>query len=129
MIQIAMALLVHNSKILIAQRNPLKDQGGLWEFPGGKQEPNETLPECLAREFMEEFAKEIHPHDLFFEHEYTYEGKGDFHFSTFWATCRDETIPELNDHINYKWVSIPEMRAYQFCPADLPVIAQLEKLT
>ena len=59
MIEIAMAILVHNSKIFVAQRNITKNQGGLWEFPGGKLEAGETLQEALAREFMEEFGKEI----------------------------------------------------------------------
>ena len=38
------AAIIKNSdnKILIAQRNLKKSQGGLWEFPGGKIEPNET---------------------------------------------------------------------------------------
>lgn len=41
-------------KILIAQRNLKKSQGGLWEFPGGKIEPNETKEEAIIREIKEE---------------------------------------------------------------------------
>src|SRR5690606_29750126 len=39
--------------VLIAQRPAEGLLGGLWEFPGGKQEQGETLPECLRRELRE----------------------------------------------------------------------------
>ena len=46
-------------KILIAQRNLKKSQGGLWEFPGGKIEPNETKEEAIIREIKEEMDIDI----------------------------------------------------------------------
>ena len=85
MIEIAMAILVHNSKIFVAQRNITKNQGGLWEFPGGKLEAGETLQECLAREFLEEFGKEISVGDKFADYTYTYENLGEFRLNAFWA--------------------------------------------
>jgi mutator protein MutT len=33
--------------------------GGVWEFPGGKLEPGETIEECIQREVKEELAMEI----------------------------------------------------------------------
>ena len=48
-----------DGRILIAKRFPQALLGGLWEFPGGKQEPGETLPECLIREIREELAIEV----------------------------------------------------------------------
>ncbi|QJD30176.1 Nudix family hydrolase [Methylococcus geothermalis] len=43
-------------RILIAQRSAEADQGGLWEFPGGKIEPGETPFDALRRELMEEIG-------------------------------------------------------------------------
>lgn len=41
-------------RVLIARRAEHQHQGGLWEFPGGKIEPGETLAQALCREFREE---------------------------------------------------------------------------
>lgn len=46
-------------QVLIAQRPLVGLLGGLWEFPGGKQESGETLTECLHRELQEELAIEV----------------------------------------------------------------------
>ena len=44
---------------LIAKRNQTDMLGGLWEFPGGKQESGETMKECIVREIREELGVEI----------------------------------------------------------------------
>ena len=57
--QVAAGLIRKGDELLIAQRPVEGMLGGLWEFPGGKQEPGETLPECLVREIREELGIEI----------------------------------------------------------------------
>jgi A/G-specific adenine glycosylase len=48
------------SRVLVAQRLQDAMLGGLWEFPGGKLEPDDAdLPACLRREIAEELALEI----------------------------------------------------------------------
>lgn len=51
---IAIGVIWKDGKVLIAQRHPKGLLGGLWEFPGGKREPGETLRHCCAREIREE---------------------------------------------------------------------------
>lgn len=48
-----------DNEVLIARRHPQSHQGGLWEFPGGKVEPGETLLQALNREFSEELNLRI----------------------------------------------------------------------
>lgn len=54
---------IYNSQgqILIARRHNDAHQGGLWEFPGGKVEPHETVRDALARELHEELGIVIQP--------------------------------------------------------------------
>lgn len=48
MIKVVAAIIRNNqNKIFIAQRNQNKSQGGLWEFPGGKIEANETENQAI----------------------------------------------------------------------------------
>lgn len=55
-IQVACAVIWCEGQILIAQRRQKQHQGGLWEFPGGKFEPNESPTACLRRELTEELG-------------------------------------------------------------------------
>ena len=49
-------LLDPQGRVLITRRAPQTHQGGLWEFPGGKVEPGETIVDALARELKEELG-------------------------------------------------------------------------
>ena len=46
-------------EVLIDQRLEEGLLGGMWEFPGGKQEQGETIENCIARELMEELGIEV----------------------------------------------------------------------
>jgi len=48
-----------DGRVLLSKRPADGLLGGMWEFPGGKQEPGEALPECLARELREELGIEV----------------------------------------------------------------------
>lgn len=58
----------YEGKLLIVKRAPHKFLGGKWEMPGGKPEPEDTLTECIEREFREETglkAKVIRPYHTY----------------------------------------------------------------
>src|SRR3954469_16770589 len=64
--QIAIAMILHpdDNRILIALRHSDAHLGGLWEFPGGKCDPGETLESCVLREVMEEVGLSVTILDL-----------------------------------------------------------------
>jgi A/G-specific adenine glycosylase len=56
---VAAAVIVRDRQVLITQRPANGLLGGLWEFPGGKQQPGEDLASCLQREISEELGVKI----------------------------------------------------------------------
>lgn len=62
-IVVAAALTRADGRILVQQRRAGARHGGLWEFPGGKPEPGESLTSALARELAEELGIVVDPSD------------------------------------------------------------------
>src|SRR5438445_9702660 len=58
-IEVSAGLVFRDGKLLITQRHADAHLGGLWEFPGGKREGDETFEECLVRELREELGIEV----------------------------------------------------------------------
>lgn len=112
-----------SGELLIAQR-PLEGLlGGLWEFPGGKAEPGETLEDCLRRELTEELAIEVEVGELFcvVRHAFTH-----FRITLHAFTCRHTRgEPQLLGVQAVAWVRPDQLDAYAFGKADRQVIAHL----
>ena len=68
------AILQRDGKVLLAKRPSKGLLGGMWEFPGGKIEKDETLADCLIREIREELGVDILVGEAFgvYRHAYTH---------------------------------------------------------
>jgi len=58
-IEAVVAVIENKGRFLIQKRPPGGLFGGLWEFPGGKREPGESLERTLRREIREEVGAEV----------------------------------------------------------------------
>lgn len=124
MIEVAAAI-IHNEEgqILIARRRQGKSQAGLWEFPGGKIEQDESIADCLQRELQEEMGITILPYESFGMNEHNY---GSVQIRLFaWRAVFQGGIIELVDHDKYKWVFPDELSQFAFAPADIPFVERL----
>jgi A/G-specific adenine glycosylase len=112
-----------DGRLLIAQRPAEGMLGGLWEFPGGKREPGETLPECLRREIREELGIEIEVGEQIgtVRHAYTH-----LRITLYAFECRlVRGEPQALGCADWAWVTIDELDRYAFPVTDQKIIAML----
>ena len=116
MIEVVAGIIYKNNKFLIAQRNLKKDQGGLWEFQGGKVEKNESYENALIREIKEELNADIEVDEYVGENVHHYPEK-DIKLIFYKAKLLSEQI-ELLEHESYEWITKEEKDKFEFAGAD-----------
>jgi A/G-specific adenine glycosylase len=120
------AVIRRNGRLLIAQRPFGGRLGGLWEFPGGKVEAGESLPQCLRREIKEELGFRIKVGDFItsIDHAYT-------HFKitlhAFECTVVSGEPRKLGVE-DFKWVRMGELDRFAFAKTDLRIIEALKRV-
>ena len=125
---VAVALIDADNRVLIAQRPPGKQLGGLWEFPGGKIEAGERPERALVRELAEALGVTVKEECLapltFASHAYE-----DFHLLMPLYVCRRwEGFAQPREGQTLKWVHARDLRQYPMPPADEPLLPPLVEL-
>jgi mutator protein MutT len=116
-------LVFRDGKLLITQRYADAHLGGLWEFPGGKREPNESFEVCLARELREELGIEVVVGGLVESLTHAYPEKT-VHLKFY--RCRwEKHEPQPLGCSAFKWVSAGELKDYAFPAADSRLLDKL----
>jgi len=117
------AVIRRGHRILITQRRAEAMLGGLWEFPGGKVEPGETLEQCLLREIDEELGITIRIERplIAVDHAYSH-----FRITLHTFLCRHSRgRPRAIGCDDWRWVEPGRLRDFAFPKADRVVLEAL----
>lgn len=123
--QVAAGLIRKGDKLLIAQRPSEGMLGGLWEFPGGKQEEGETLEECLVREIREELGIEIAVEERLTSVDHAYS-----HFSITLHAFEARYLsgaPRAIGCAAWRWIAPEEVEDYALPRADRRIVEFLKR--
>ena len=114
-----------NGELLIDQRLENSSMGGMWEFPGGKKNSNESIEMTIERELKEEMGiiVRVGAKLISFDHEYT-------HKKLFFTVHICELIsgePKPLASQKLLWIVPEELSKFPFPAANIKIISELHK--
>jgi A/G-specific adenine glycosylase len=120
---VVVGVIYRRGRILIDKRRPEGLLGGLWEFPGGKQQRGESHPAALRREIREELALEVRvgPEIAAVDHTYTHFRIRLHAFECTWLSGE----PRCVTCTDVKWVRPGDLGRYAFPAANKKIITIL----
>lgn len=121
-IHVAAAVIYNASQeqILLAKRPHNKHQGGKWEFPGGKVEPQETVLDALVRELEEEIAIQVTQAQPLIQIHHDYSDKSVL--LDIWQVTAFTGEPQGAEGQQIKWVDKNALNDYSFPDANQPIL-------
>ncbi len=125
-LNVAAAVIEHKSKYLVLKRAPHKENPHLWEFPGGKMAPGESVKACIEREIHEELGIKATGERLLASSQTVV---GDKALRLFAIETILDTEPQsenLRDHSEWRWVSYSELSQLPMTVPDMGLLHQLE---
>lgn len=111
-------------EILITQRLPHAHQGGKWEFPGGKLEPNEEPGQALRRELEEELGIHVQSIEPRIQIRHDYQDKRVF-LDVYDVTSYNGQ-PRGRENQALRWLKLTELDQFEYPAANYPVIVSLK---
>ena len=124
-VHVAVAVIVNESnQVCISLRHKKSHQGGLWEFPGGKVESDETIEQALVREIKEELNIEIKLSRPLITLNHSYSDK-----KVCLHVCKVLSYLGEAQGIEgqqVKWVNVSQLSDYDFPEANVVIIKALQ---
>ena len=122
-IEVSAGLIFREGKLLITQRRSKDHLGGLWEFPGGKRECDESDEACLFRELCEELGIEVEVKELLESIRHDYSEKS-VHLK-FYRCVLLKGVPSPIGCDAVAWITAAQLAEYAFPEADFRLLGKL----
>ena len=122
-ISVSSGLIIQNNKVLIGLRSENDNGGGLWEFPGGKIEINESSEEAVIRELKEELDIVVHKPNKVMQ--YLHRFKNLIYDISFFEVISFKGSIKNIVHDELKWTDLASINNYNFISGDLLIIEGL----
>ena len=122
---VGVGIVQREGKFLISQRKFSDHLGGIWEFPGGKKNPDESDEECVARELHEELGINVEVGNHIETIRYSYpDRKLELRF---YGCDMGEGEPRPLEVEDFRWVKPDELIHFQFPKPDRELVERLVK--
>lgn len=108
--------------LLVTQRPLHKPLGGLWEFPGGKVDQNESAEQALVRELFEELGITPLDYEYLFSHHTARDGQ-DIELMVFVVRAFEGDPALLEGQLDMRWVLVDELEYLHFPEANCKIIS------
>ncbi len=113
-----------HGRVLVARRAEQQHLGGLWEFPGGKLEPGESVQQALHRELKEELAIEVQQAQPLCRIEHNYPEKSVL--LDVWIVDSFRGEPTGVEQQPLRWLATAQLDPTHFPPANRLIIRRLQ---
>ncbi|MBK7077442.1 MAG: (deoxy)nucleoside triphosphate pyrophosphohydrolase [Myxococcales bacterium] len=123
-IRVVAAVIEHDGRYLITQRNATAVLPLLWEFPGGRVEAGETDEAALSREVRHRIGVAVTIGGKVGEHVHDY-SRYEVHMVMFACSLADGAVPYPATVADLRWVTSREFLDYEFPPADENTLIKL----
>ncbi|QUX96162.1 8-oxo-dGTP diphosphatase MutT [Marinomonas sp. CT5] len=123
LIRVAVGIILRDDAVFLGLRKSNQHQGGLWEFPGGKCEPLESVQVALARELLEECGITVVESSFFKKIAHDYGDKQvELHF---YKVTDFSGEPEGSEGQEVTWAAISYLSSYDFPEANRQIVSDL----
>ena len=116
-VPVASGIIIRDNKVLIGLRSKEDQGGGLWEFPGGKIELEESGKDAVIRELKEELGINASVKQKVMQ--YVHRHKNIFYDISFFEINSFIGEVEMNVHDDLRWADISSLKDYLFISGDL----------